>query len=72
MFSEFDDRLKADMEVALKRACDQLPANKTEDHEVRRFVAKRIISCARDGRTTLTELTATARRAVIELQAKWG
>lgn len=63
---EFDERTLADMNVALERACEQL--QKGEDsHETRKFIAERIISAARKGENTLTALTATARRAVVEL-----
>lgn len=68
---EFDARAKADMEVALQRACSHLANDKADMHEIRRFIADRILSCARDGQTSLTELTAAGRRAVIELSARW-
>ena len=66
---EFDERTLADMTVALERACAQLPQGQ-DGHEARKFVAKRIISAARNGEDTLTALTAAGKHAIVELLAK--
>lgn len=70
MFSEFDERTQANMEVALHRATNDLPADQAESHEARRFIAEWLIDAARGGHTGLVELTAVARRAAIALRAK--
>jgi hypothetical protein len=38
-----------------------------QKHSVRKRVARQIIKCARSRRTTLGELTAAGRRALIEI-----
>ena len=62
---EFDDRTKANMDVALEEVCREMTHG--GDHESRRFIAQRLIECAREGRTTLAELNGVARRALLEL-----
>ena len=64
--SEFDERTAANMEIALRLACQRLPADK-HDHDTRKFIAERIIDAARQGRTSLTELTAAGVRALHQL-----
>ena len=64
--SEFDERTAANMEVALERICQRLPADK-QNHEVRKFIAERIIGAARKGHTNLTELTAAGSQALHQL-----
>jgi len=59
----FDSRTLANMEVALERICETAPQG--HSHAVRKRVAEHIIQCARDGRTTLGELTAAGQRALI-------
>ena len=66
LFDSFGERLRADMEVALERACDRLPQG-TDTHEVRREVALAIMSAARSGSTSLTKLTYAAEKALKEL-----
>jgi hypothetical protein len=39
------------------------------EHETRKFVAEKIIECARNGNQTLAGLTEVGRRAVRELMA---
>jgi hypothetical protein len=51
------------MNVALDRVCEQ--AAHGDDHPVRKRVAKQIIKCARNGKTTLGELTAAGQRGLI-------
>jgi hypothetical protein len=58
------------MEAALERACSGLPAD-MQGHDARKFVAKRIIdAAAKRGDATLAELTATGKRAVVELLSR--
>src|SRR5215207_3410053 len=64
--TSFDLRTFANMEVALQRACDQLP-NDRNGHSYRRFVAQRIIDCAEKESKTLTSLSQAGYRAVVEL-----
>jgi hypothetical protein len=56
------------MDVALDRACRLLP-EKMADHSARKFVAEKIIECAKQHTHTLGGLTEAARRAVAELSA---
>src|SRR5215207_10106308 len=64
--TSFDHRTYANMEVALQRACDQLPGDRN-GHSYRRFVAQRIIDCAENESRTLTSLSQAGYRAVVEL-----
>jgi len=61
----FDSRALANMNIALDRVCERTARG--QEHPVRRRVAKQIIKCARSGRTTLGDLTAAGRRALIEI-----
>jgi hypothetical protein len=61
----FDSRSLANMNIALDRVCEKIANG--QKHSVRRRVAKQIIKCARSGRTTLGDLTAAGRRALIEI-----
>ncbi|WP_425112673.1 hypothetical protein [Bradyrhizobium sp.] len=58
----FDSRTLANMEVALDRVCETVAEGNS--HAVRKRIAEHIIRCARDGRTTLGELTAAGERAL--------
>jgi hypothetical protein len=62
---EFDDRTRANMDVALEEICQQMQHG--GDHDSRKFIAERLIESAREGRTSLTELNSVARRALLEL-----
>ena len=62
---EFDDRTRANMDVVLEEICKEMPHG--GDHESRKFIAERLMECAREGRTTLSELNGAARRALLEL-----
>jgi hypothetical protein len=62
---EFDDRTQANMDVVLEEICRELPHH-GGGHEVRKFIAERLIEAARAGRGTLGDLQAVARRALIE------
>ena len=62
---EFDDRTRANMDVVLEEICREMANG--GDHESRKFIAERLIDSAREGRTSLAELTSVARRALLEL-----
>ena len=62
---EFDDRTRANMDAVLEEICREMPHG--GDHESRKFVAERLMECAREGRTTLVDLNSVARRALLEL-----
>ena len=61
----FDARTLANMEVALDRACKILPAG-SERHEARRYIASKILKCAKAGDLTLGGLTEAARAATTD------
>lgn len=61
----FDTRALANMNIALDRVCEKVIGG--EKHSVRKRVAKQIVKCARSGKTTLGDLTAAGRRALIEV-----
>jgi hypothetical protein len=61
----FDSRALANMNIALERVCDKAIGG--EKHSVRKRVARQIVKCARSGKTTLGDLTAAGRRALIEV-----
>ena len=67
--TEFDESTLTNMEIALDRACCGLPCD-MQGHDARKFVAKRIIDSAKRGHVTLTELTASGKRAVVELLSR--
>jgi len=62
---EFDDRTRANMDVVLEKTCREMPHG--GDHESRKFIAERLMVAARGRRSTLAELGAAARRALLEL-----
>ncbi len=59
----FDSRTLARMNLALDRVCRAVVDG--EAHAVRKRVARRIIKCARSGKTTVEELTDAGERAVM-------
>jgi hypothetical protein len=63
----FDERTQANMEVALERACRSL-TDRDNTHDNRKRVAQALIDCVQAGRTTLTDLTAAAKRAVQQIE----
>ena len=67
--TEFDESTLTNMEIALERACGRLPGD-MQGHDARKFVARRIIDSAKRGNVTLAELTATGKRAVVELLSR--
>jgi hypothetical protein len=62
---EFDERSRKNMDVVLEEICHKM--NHGGDHDSRKFIALRLIECAREGRTSLAELNSVARRALLEL-----
>jgi hypothetical protein len=59
----FDSRTLARMNLALDRVCRTVAGG--EAHSVRKRVARRIIKCARSGKTTVEELTDAGERAAM-------
>ena len=59
----FDSRTLARMNLALDQVCQTVAGG--EAHSVRKRVARRIIKCARSGKTSVEELTNAGQRAVI-------
>ena len=62
----FDRRTMANMEVALERGCQALQKG-SDNHEVRRHIANRLLDCAKGGDRTLTGLTKAAHSAAAEI-----
>ena len=58
----FDQRTLARMNLALERVCQTVVGGET--HSVRKRVARRIVKCARTGKTSVDELTMAGQRAV--------
>jgi hypothetical protein len=65
----FDSRTLATMEVALDRACRLLDTG-AEQHNTRRYIASKILACARQGDTSLGGLTEAGRIAASEICAR--
>ena len=65
----FDRRTLANMEVALERACQALPKS-SDNHDVRRHIANRLLDYAKSGDRTLTGLTKAANLAATEIISK--
>jgi hypothetical protein len=61
----FDARTLANMEVALERACANIPTG-SEKHRTRRHIASRILERAESGDRTLAGLSQAGRAAAIE------
>jgi hypothetical protein len=64
----FDSRTLANMNVALERICER--AANGEDHSVRERIARQIIMCASNGKTTLGELTAAGQRTLTRITVR--
>ena len=60
---DFDTRTLTMMNAALDCVCEKIPRG--EEYVVRKRIAKQIIKCAKSGKTTLSELTASGQRALI-------
>jgi len=67
----FDARTFANMEVALERACESFGPRR-EKHEARRYIASKILECARRGDKTLAGLTEAGLVAATELSFTHG
>lgn len=61
---ELNDRTRAIMERALEETCRKLPHGGS--HEVRSFIASRLIHTAWTGHATLGELSIVARKGLAE------
>jgi hypothetical protein len=61
-------RTQTDMDVVLGIVCRELPHGGR--HEQRKYIAERLIKCARSGLTTLKDLQIVARRALLDLPKK--
>ena len=66
--NEFDDRTQANMDVVLDEICRQLLHGGV--HASRKFIAEQLMQAARDGKTSLGELTNIGRRALSRLQSR--
>lgn len=66
---EFNARTISNMDVALERACNTMP-NLLAQHPARKYVAEKIVECAKTHTQTLDGLTEAGRRAVAELVAQ--
>jgi hypothetical protein len=66
--SDFSERIQANMNVVLEQVCRELPNG--GHHEERKYIAERLIDCARGGGTRLGELEIAARRALLDLTHK--
>jgi hypothetical protein len=63
---EFDARTKANLEVALARACERLGSNGIY-HQARSYVAGKLLDCAHRGQLSLSALTEAGLAAATEL-----
>jgi hypothetical protein len=68
MNSDFDPRTLANMQIALDRACANVPG--AQKHQARRYIAHRIIRCARKGGRTLDSLLRAGEIAAAELRKR--
>jgi hypothetical protein len=65
----FDSRTLATMEVALDCACRLLDTG-AEQHKTRRYIASKILACAKQGDTSLGGLTEAGRIAASKICAR--
>ena len=63
-----DERAMANMEVVLEETCNRFPHG--GEHEIRRFIAERLIEAAKVEHATLSELRLVARLALTEV-TRW-
>lgn len=68
MNSDLDPQTLSNMEIALERACANIPS--TEKRRARRHIAHRIIRCARKGGRTLESLLRAGEIAAAELRKR--
>ncbi len=66
--TKLDDRIIANMEVALEKACSGFPHG--GDHETRKYIAQKLKLSAKRGNTTLGGLSAIAHSALQDLSKK--
>ena len=64
--SDLNERTQKDIDAVLELVCRELSHGGR--HEERKYVAERLIGCAGSGRTTLGDLQAVARRALLDLR----
>jgi len=63
---EFDTNTLAVMTAALEHACRKL---KTDTPETRKFVADKLVECAKTGRRSMAQLIEAGEQAVAEAEA---
>jgi hypothetical protein len=66
--TKIDERIAANMDVALEEVCRHLPHG--GDHETRKHVALRLMQTAKKGHVTLEGLRTVASRALSELSSR--
>ncbi|MFK4726324.1 hypothetical protein ABIE89_007424 [Bradyrhizobium niftali] len=62
---EISSRVQANMDVVLQQVCAELPHG--GDHESRKYIAEQLIEAVEAGHHTLGDLTAVARRALLQI-----
>lgn len=62
---EISSRVQANMDVVLEQVCAELPHG--GDHESRKYIAEQLIEAVEAGHHTLGDLTAVARRALLQI-----
>ena len=62
--ANLDERVRANMDVALEETCRELPHG--GDHNLRKKIALKLLQSARRGNTTLSGLSVVARTALME------
>jgi hypothetical protein len=68
ILESFDRQTLAKMEIALEQACGAVSRG-NQKHRSRRYIAKRIVTCAFSGNRDLNSLTRSAIAAAEELNA---
>jgi hypothetical protein len=68
--NDLDARTRANMEVALQRACEFLDSERSEEHTAREQVARGILRAVHLGERTLTELTRAGRAAALQARSR--
>ena len=66
--TKFDRRIAANLEVALETVCQELSHG--GDHATRKRIAEKLLQAAESGHTTLGELEAVGRKALLEAKRK--
>jgi hypothetical protein len=66
--TKFDQRIAANLEVALETICQKLPNG--GDHETRKRIAEALLQAAESGHATLGELEAVGRKILLEVSRK--